>query len=59
MDGTGPGRGTPDVTVTADAVDWCLLVGDRIAPGELAHTVEGDVSLADDLLTAAPALASL
>ena len=26
----------PDVTLTADVVDWCLLVGDRIAPSRLA-----------------------
>jgi uncharacterized protein (TIGR03083 family) len=49
----------PDVTVTADVVDWCLLVGDRLAPSALAHRVEGDAALAADLLAAAPALATL
>ena len=27
---------SPDVTVTADVVDWCLLVGDRIDPADAA-----------------------
>jgi uncharacterized protein (TIGR03083 family) len=49
----------PDVTLTADVVDWCRLVGDRIAPDELVCVVEGDGSLADDLVAAAPALATL
>jgi uncharacterized protein (TIGR03083 family) len=52
MDGSGAGAGQPDVTLTADVVDWCLLVGDRIAPADLAHTVEGDAGLAADLLVA-------
>ena len=59
MDGSGPGQGAPDVTLTADTVDWCLLVGDRVAARDLEHTVAGDASLADDLLAAAPALATL
>jgi uncharacterized protein (TIGR03083 family) len=59
MDGSGPGSGAPDVTVTADTVDWCLLVGDRIAARDLEHAVEGDTALAADLLAAAPALATL
>ncbi len=59
MDGSGPGQATPDVTLTADTVDWCLLVGDRITARDLEHTVVGDTSLADDLLAAAPALATL
>lgn len=48
-----------DVTVTADAADWCRLVGDRIAPHEISVEVDGDRALADDLLAAAPALATL
>lgn len=51
--------GTPDVTLTADVVDWCLLVGDRIAPSAIRHRVDGDAALAADLLAAAPALATL
>jgi uncharacterized protein (TIGR03083 family) len=59
MDGSGLGAGVPDVTVTADVVDWCLLVGDRTSPAAMAHAVEGDAGLAEDLLAAAPALATL
>jgi uncharacterized protein (TIGR03083 family) len=59
MDGTGAGSGRADVTVTASAVDWCLLVGDRIAPAELKCSIDGDAALAVDLLGAAPALATL
>ena len=34
--GGGAAGATPDVTVTADVVEWCRLVGDRIAPADLA-----------------------
>ena len=70
---TGPGGGEwlvamgagvegarePDVTLTADAVAWCRLFGERIEPMELDHDVDGDTSLAVDLLESAPALAML
>jgi len=59
MDGSGLSTQEPDVTLTADVVDWCMLVGDRIAPEVIPHTVDGDSRLAEDLLTAAPALATL
>ncbi len=59
MDGSGLSSREPDVTLTADVVDWCMLVGDRLAPDVIAHSVDGDVRLAEDLLTAAPALATL
>jgi uncharacterized protein (TIGR03083 family) len=49
----------PDVTVTADVVDWCLLVGDRVAPEALRVQVDGDQSLGRDLVAAASALATL
>lgn len=49
----------PDVTVTADVVDWCLLVGDRVTAEALRVQVDGDQSLGRDLVTAAPALATL
>jgi len=49
----------PDVTLTADVVDWCLLVGDRVSPSAIPHRVDGDAALAADLLAAAPALATL
>jgi uncharacterized protein (TIGR03083 family) len=50
---------TPDVTVTADVVDWCRLVGDRIAPDALRVVVDGDEVLGRELVAAAPALATL
>ena len=49
----------PDVTLTADVVDWCRLVGDRVAPDELRYEFDGDGGLARDLVAAAPALATL
>jgi len=49
----------PDVTLTADVVEWCRLVGDRIDPAVFRHAVEGDTSLGRDLVAAAPALATL
>ncbi|HEY3673706.1 MAG TPA: maleylpyruvate isomerase family mycothiol-dependent enzyme [Acidimicrobiia bacterium] len=57
--GTSSGATGADVTVTADVVDWCLLVGDRVAPEVLRVQVEGDQSLGHDLVAAAPALATL
>jgi uncharacterized protein (TIGR03083 family) len=58
MGGGEPGP-TTDVTLTTDVVDWCRLVGERIAPDDLDYVVEGDASLAGDLLAAASALATL
>jgi len=52
-------QSAPDVTIVADVVDWCLLVGDRIAPSELRYTAEGDTDLVADVLAAVPALATL
>jgi uncharacterized protein (TIGR03083 family) len=49
----------PDVTLTADVVDWCMLVGDRVAPADLPHSVAGDPALAEDLIASASALATL
>lgn len=57
--GDGEAAAVPDVTVTADVVDWCLLVGDRITPAALHYDVEGATALAVDLVTSAPALATL
>jgi uncharacterized protein (TIGR03083 family) len=70
---TGPGGGEwrvpmggaddparpPDVTIAADVVDWCLVAGERLAAADLECDVEGDRRLADDLLAAAPAFATL
>jgi uncharacterized protein (TIGR03083 family) len=57
--GAGDAGATPAVTVTADVLEWCRLVGDRIAPADLHHTIEGDPGLGFDLVAAAPALAML
>ncbi|MDQ1430587.1 MAG: hypothetical protein QOF40_1189 [Actinomycetota bacterium] len=51
--------GEPDVTVTADVIEWCMLVGDRIAPDAMHYEVDGDPVLGRDLVSAAPALATL
>jgi uncharacterized protein (TIGR03083 family) len=58
MGGATPSE-IPDVTVTADAVDWCRLVGNRVAPHDLEVEIVGDRALADDLLASANALATL
>jgi uncharacterized protein (TIGR03083 family) len=50
---------TPDVVLTADVVDWCRCVSERVAPDALARRVEGDPSLADDLAAASSAFATL
>jgi uncharacterized protein (TIGR03083 family) len=57
--GDGEVAAAPEVTVTADIVDWCLLVGDRISPHELRHSVAGDSDLGAAIVAAAPALATL
>ena len=57
--GDGEPAVEPDVTVTADVVDWCLLVGDRIDPDVIHYEVDGDPTLGRDLVAAAPALATL
>jgi uncharacterized protein (TIGR03083 family) len=57
--GSGATDATPAVTVTADVLDWCRLVGDRIAPADLPHAIDGDPELGRDLVAAAPALATL
>jgi uncharacterized protein (TIGR03083 family) len=57
--GSGTAADAPDVTVTADVIDWCRLVGDRVAPEALRVVVDGDEALGRDLVAAAPALATL
>jgi uncharacterized protein (TIGR03083 family) len=57
--GSGAGGARPDVTMTLDVVDWCLLAGERLAPEDVPQRVDGDASLAADLLAAAPAFATL
>jgi uncharacterized protein (TIGR03083 family) len=57
--GGGEAGDVPDVTLTADVVDWCRLVADRISPDGLVCTIEGDRDLAEDLVYAAPVLATV
>jgi uncharacterized protein (TIGR03083 family) len=57
--GDGEPGAVPDVTVTADVLDWCMLMGDRIDPDVIRYEVDGDPALGRDLVTAAPALATL
>jgi uncharacterized protein (TIGR03083 family) len=60
MGGARPPEGAiPDVTITTDVVDWCLVAGERLAPADLALRVDGDAELAGDLVAAAPAFATL
>jgi uncharacterized protein (TIGR03083 family) len=50
---------TPDVVLTADVVDWCRCVSERLAPEALPREVDGDPALADDLAAASSAFATL
>ena len=47
-------RATAEITV--DTVAFCLLVSDRMARSQLDVVIEGEVSVAEDLLTLAPTL---
>ena len=49
----------PDITLTTDVIDWCRLASERISVAELRPRVAGDEPLADDLLHAASAFATL
>lgn len=44
------GSGEPEVTITADALEFCYLAANRRAPGTVPMTVTGDRAIADDLL---------
>ncbi|HYV60254.1 MAG TPA: maleylpyruvate isomerase family mycothiol-dependent enzyme [Acidimicrobiia bacterium] len=57
--GFGEAGETPDVVLTADVVDWCRVVSERMPPEDLPRTVEGDSTLADDLAAASSAFATL
>lgn len=50
---------TPDVVLTADVVAWCRCASERLAPDALPRDVEGDPALADDLVAASSAFATL
>lgn len=49
----------PDVTVTTDVVDWCRVASERLPGADLPRVVDGDEHLAEDLLVAASAFATL
>jgi uncharacterized protein (TIGR03083 family) len=53
----GETAGTPDITITVDALDLCRLASNRVALGDLAAEVEGDRSLLEPVLVGATAFA--
>jgi uncharacterized protein (TIGR03083 family) len=57
--GAGEASASPDVTVTADVIEWCMLVGDRIDPAEMHVVIDGDPELGRDLVASASSLATL
>ncbi|MFC4113578.1 maleylpyruvate isomerase family mycothiol-dependent enzyme [Nonomuraea zeae] len=48
--------GPPDVHITADVVAFCFLLGGRGDPADFPAELDGDLSLAKDVLASAPAL---
>lgn len=54
-----PSGAEPAVTLTADVLDWCRHAAERLPRGALSCLVDGDEDLADDLLAAASAFATL
>jgi hypothetical protein len=57
--GAGEASPSPDVTVTADVIEWCMLVGDRIDPTAMHLLIDGDPELGRDLVASASSLATL
>ncbi|WP_030672019.1 maleylpyruvate isomerase family mycothiol-dependent enzyme [Streptomyces sp. NRRL B-1347] len=55
--GQTPPPGPPDAHLVLDAMEFCLLTGDRLALAEAAFRVSGDTALAEEALAAAPAFA--
>ncbi|GGV31592.1 maleylpyruvate isomerase family mycothiol-dependent enzyme [Streptomyces spectabilis] len=57
--GQAPPTGPPDAHLALDAMEFCLLTGDRLAPAEAAARtrVSGDAALAEAALAAASAFA--
>jgi uncharacterized protein (TIGR03083 family) len=47
----------PDVTVTADVVTFCRLIGGRVRPADFPHGVDGDPELARELVETATSFA--
>lgn len=59
--GLAPGSDLSDapiVELTLDAIDWCKRFADRRG-GDVERHVQGDASIGDDLIAAAPAFAGL
>jgi uncharacterized protein (TIGR03083 family) len=54
----GGDAGEPSVTIVADALDFCRLAAQRIAPEELSAEVEGSRDLALDVLRGASVFAA-
>jgi hypothetical protein len=48
----------PDVTVTADVVSFCRLVGGRIRPADLSYRTDGEGELGRELVETAASFAS-
>jgi uncharacterized protein (TIGR03083 family) len=53
----GETAGTPDLTVTVDALDLCRLASNRVAIADLDAEVDGDRSLLEPMLVGATAFA--
>jgi uncharacterized protein (TIGR03083 family) len=49
----GPASGPPDVTLHAEVLDFCYLMGGRRDPQRIPHQAVGDAHLAADLLEVA------
>ncbi|MEW2359364.1 hypothetical protein AB0881_36780, partial [Spirillospora sp. NPDC029432] len=54
--GAAADAGRPDVTVVADAEEFCRLLANRRRPEAFPHVADGDPALAGDLLHAAATL---
>ncbi len=50
---------SPSTVMTADIVEWCYRFSERVDADDFVRDVVGDARLADDLVAAAPAYASL
>ena len=54
----GADPGEPSVTIVADAIEFCRLAAQRIAPADLSAEVEGSMDLALDVLRGASVFAA-
>jgi uncharacterized protein (TIGR03083 family) len=53
----GQPAAAPEVTLTADVVTFCRLIGGRVRPADFPHRVEGDRGLARELVETATSFA--